>query len=285
MPRYWTPAAGLVDISSGIGILDNPANPGFYGQVDAGLRSIYGHPAGQAVIDGLIQRRINQQKFTSIKPPRNGGDANECQCLGGDDARTPLTLGIGTSDHELQANCVRVALGSSGHHNDYAWLATELNTVPRYNIVGIPSNTAGNYGILPADVQRWLTGERPMFNPFQGPDLAAIKNALQVVIQRLIPNSAGPGAHSVVYWNPVKTMSRLTTRTMTHRAAFIGLAHELTHAYHNSRGTQLSWSEDGDHPSTVLYEYMCVGLGPWEDATVSENAIREEHFIASRQAY
>lgn len=286
MPQYWTPVGGLSNVPQGIGIADAPGYPTFYNQVNAALVTLYAHATGQALINGIIQRRTNHQKYMTIKPPRNGGDANEAQSLGGDDARTALTKAIGSGDYVNAVEMVRVALNASGHRDDYAWLAAQLNAVPRYRLQGNVAAGAGNLGVLPVDVERWLTRERPLFNPYKDPELPFLQNALQVVIAGLNRHAPGPGCHSVVFWNPTKILGTLTTGAPNNRPAAIGLAHEMIHAYHNLHGTQLSWSEDSSNPSTVLYEYMCVGLGPWAAAaTPTENAIRAEQMQPNRPCY
>jgi Effector protein len=288
MPQYWTPLGGLSNAPQGIGISNDgvAGYPNFYNQVSAALQSINAHAVGQALITGIIQRRTQNQKYMSIKPPRNGGDANEAQSLGGDDARTALAKAIGSDDYAAAVEIVRVALNGSGHQNDYNWLATQLNAVPRYTLQGNVAAGAGNYGILALDVERWLQRDRPLFNPFRDPELAFIQNALQVVVAGLNRQAPGSGSHSVVFWNPTKTTGTLSTGAPNQRPAFVGLAHEMIHAYHNLHGTQLSWSEDSSHSSTVLYEYMCVGLGPWAAAaTPTENAIRTENAQPTRALY
>jgi hypothetical protein len=184
MPQYWTPLGGLSNAPQGIGISNDgvAGYPNFYNQVSAALQSINAHAVGQALITGIIQRRTQNQKYMSIKPPRNGGDANEAQSLGGDDARTALAKAIGSDDYAAAVEIVRVALNGSGHQNDYNWLATQLNAVPRYTLQGNVAAGAGNYGILALDVERWLQRDRPLFNPFRDPELAFIQNALQVVV-------------------------------------------------------------------------------------------------------
>ena len=59
------------------------------------------------------------------------------------------------------------------------------------------------------------------------------------------------------------------------RPPAIGLAHELVHAYFSAKGNQPG-HEGPDDPTTVLFEFRCVGLGPWEGAAISENAFRRQ---------
>ena len=38
----------------------------------------------------------------------------------------------------------------------------------------------------------------------------------------------------------------------------------------------LGYHLDNKTPTTVLFEYRCVGLGPWANADISENKVREQ---------
>jgi hypothetical protein len=59
------------------------------------------------------------------------------------------------------------------------------------------------------------------------------------------------------------------------RPPAIGLAHELVHAYLSAKGHQPGHEGPTD-PSTVLFEFRCVGIGPWEGTAVCENAFRDQ---------
>ncbi|HKP51292.1 MAG TPA: M91 family zinc metallopeptidase [Chloroflexia bacterium] len=56
------------------------------------------------------------------------------------------------------------------------------------------------------------------------------------------------------------------------RPPAVGLAHELMHALYNSRGTQPG--HHLSHPTTMLFELLAVGLGPFQNEAISENTIR-----------
>lgn len=58
------------------------------------------------------------------------------------------------------------------------------------------------------------------------------------------------------------------------RPPAIALGHELVHAYFSHKGLQPG--EEFGHFSTALFEFRCVGLGPWNDEAVSENALRAQ---------
>lgn len=63
------------------------------------------------------------------------------------------------------------------------------------------------------------------------------------------------------------------------RPPAIGLAHELVHAYLSGKGNQPGHEGPVD-PTTVLFEFRCVGMGPWEGAAISENAFRNQWSVA-----
>jgi hypothetical protein len=70
-------------------------------------------------------------------------------------------------------------------------------------------------------------------------------------------------------YNPANEMNR-------ERPPGVGLAHELVHAYFSARGEQPAQEQPGGNPPVVLFEFKCVGLGPWDGAAISENGIRSE---------
>lgn len=285
MPQYWTPLGGLQLAPAGIGIVDDPMYPNFFAQTAAALVTLNSQPVGAALIAGLIAKRA-QNKYLSIKPPRNGGDACEAQSLNGDAARTLVTQAIGSGGYQDVINALKLAMNSSGHQRDWAWLAGQLNAIPRYVLAGAVAGGAGNYGILPGDVQNWIEGARPLLNPYPDQDKKFLWNAIQLFLRTHNFQVAGAGGNSVVYWHPTKPSTTLSNGAMNVRPPYVSLGHELIHAYHNAHGTQLSWSEDSTHSSTVLFEYMCVGLGPFAGApTPTENGIRAEHMLAARVLY
>ena len=60
------------------------------------------------------------------------------------------------------------------------------------------------------------------------------------------------------------------------RPAFIGLAHELIHAYYNLKGKAFPGAEE---------ELATVGISKVKNRSITENAIRAEHGIELRKAY
>jgi hypothetical protein len=83
----------------------------------------------------------------------------------------------------------------------------------------------------------------------------------------------GTGSVSAVTWNP----NGISTPDGS-RPSFIGLAHELIHAYYNLLGTAMMNAKDE--------EYRTVGLAPHANTRdITENKIRSEHGIPARDAY
>jgi hypothetical protein len=82
----------------------------------------------------------------------------------------------------------------------------------------------------------------------------------------------GTGTTSAIFYNP-----NVYQTPDGDRPPFIGLAHELIHAYHNLIGdTPATRHED---------EFRVAGLEPYEDETITENKIRAEHNIPPRTQY
>jgi len=86
----------------------------------------------------------------------------------------------------------------------------------------------------------------------------------------------GTGSASAVYWNS----SIWVTPVSGQRPPFIGLAHELVHAWHAALGTKKQNYDDE--------EMFTVGLGQYALAdpnSITENKIRVEHNVPIRHRY
>jgi hypothetical protein len=74
-----------------------------------------------------------------------------------------------------------------------------------------------------------------------------------------------------------------------HRPPFVGLAHELVHAYHYTMGAcyrnPTGGLQDQGNTGLMEEEMRTVGLGHYANETPSENAIRTEHSITLRTSY
>jgi hypothetical protein len=155
----------------------------------------------------------------------------------------------------------RAAVGGTARAR---WLADKINATPRYQLKGYPATAPCNLGVTPEQVSAWVGG-RGINKDYNDADSAQIKNA--VILALYSTSKAGPGCGSMVNYT-LGTVNPLNAE----RPPAIGLAHELVHAYYNLQGVQPGY--EVENPTTVLFEYRCVGLGPWETEPVSENAIR-----------
>jgi hypothetical protein len=191
-------------------------------------------------------------------------------------------VAVGSGDSHTIVNALKIKLTSLGHQNDYAWLRNQLRAIPRYRLRGLVAAVPNNMGVLDLDLERWLTYQRPLYQGLSNNDKDDMKNAIMVFLSTAggMPVVNGAGTNSRIYYDPRKNFN-----SMGVRPAYVGLAHELIHHYYNMRGSQISHSEDSGHFSTVLYEYMCVGLGPWAGSAINENRIRADAGVAARTQY
>ncbi|MGI9282809.1 MAG: M91 family zinc metallopeptidase [Endozoicomonas sp.] len=294
--KYWNPTLHAADAegflplgnSNGIGIAESPMGNNqiadFQSRVAQDLASINALPTGQNLITAILQG-VGNGKRLGIVAPRQwhaGWGSNECACLGGDNARVRSAVAVGSGDTNTLVNALKIKITSMGHQNDYGWLKDQLRAVPRFRLRGLVANAPNNMGVLDLDIERWLTYQRPLYHGLANGDKNDMKNAIMVFLATHggMPVVNGPGTNSRVYYDPRKNFNAVGIRP-----AYVGLSHELIHHYYNMRGAQISHSEDSAHFSTVLYEYMCVGLGPWNGAAISENQIRQDAGVALRTRY
>jgi len=144
------------------------------------------------------------------------------------------------------------------------------------------ATTAGNYGITGQQLDDWANVRTAELTPTVPADKDYLSNALILFLMTgggTKPGN-GKGSYSRVYFDP-----RRTATSMGQRPSYIGLGHELIHAYYNSLGGQWSHSEDSGHYSTTLYEYMRGGLGPFSTNAISENRLRAQANVALRNRY
>lgn len=147
------------------------------------------------------------------------------------------------------------------------WLADKINLTPAYKLKGVPATAPCQLGVTEGQVQAWLGG-RPIWRDF-GDEAQSSQIGNAVILALYRQATAGTGCGSMVNYT-LGTANPLNGE----RPPAIGLAHELIHAYYNILGIQPGY--EVDNPTSVLFEYRCVGLGPWVNANVSENKIREE---------
>lgn len=114
--------------------------------------------------------------------------------------------------------------------------------------------------------------------------------AAAMMLSSRLTNLSGMGV--VVTWNPDQP-DALAVGGAAPREPYIGLAHEMIHAYHYVRGicarkvAGLAGAWVGKMPDDGLAEeeLRTVGLGPYADESPSENEIRKENGVALRDTY
>ncbi|NIG12925.1 hypothetical protein F3J37_01605 [Pantoea sp. Al-1710] len=105
-------------------------------------------------------------------------------------------------------------------------------------------------------------------------------------------SSNGIGAKPLVFYNPnhsiLVDINGMPRSANISNLAFIGLAHELVHAYYmmigRGFGTEPSTSAIND-PEHYREEIRAVGMGEFENTSLSENGIRRDHGLPLRNAY
>ncbi len=271
----------------------------FRDQVDAALTYINATPCGSAILNGLYW----SQHSVDITPTSLGNNMQSVNAREAVNAVAEelLTARIPGANVGTALGRLNVAAGVRA-----AWLSQAINTSPRWDINRMPGVCSGfkawlesarqfinrlllrcdsnegyfrdqtfgvafgmqahNIGMTVNEAQSWLNG-----NPLPGRlNQTQQDHAILATIVALRDVSAannGSAAH--VRWNPGAN-NPLNAR----RPPAIGLGHELIHASYTCLGEQYGY--DDGHYSTVLFEYRCVGLGPWDEFARSENAMRRE---------
>lgn len=295
---------GADPVTGGPVELDFPAT--FRGLVHDALRYIYATPAGRQILQALSAASV-----VSISPSGQGNSvASGPEALNVVAAELIPRSRIGAN---TQAALNRINVPASAQSE---WLKCAINGSPELLLDAVPGSGAGlfatlervrqyvnqwallvdpkylrwsstnegyfndqilmgsldssgyNIGINNDEVTNWIAGQ-----PLPGRlSQRAKDHALVATLTALRSVSPpGNGSMSSIGWNPYASNPLNVTRPPA-----IGLAHELVHAYYNGLGEQLGY--DFGHPSTVLFEFLCVGLGPWDEAPISENSIRRNWF-------
>ncbi|MFB8787304.1 MAG: M91 family zinc metallopeptidase [Potamolinea sp.] len=296
-PIYWTPngpAAGPNNL--GIGIPDPPTNPNFQAQVNNALINIHNNSlAGQQLLTNIINITTPMGAANPIRVGINPGPNNQCASMPQpgtpQDQMTRLARAVIANNAANTAIEITNSLNALGLNNPAgrAAVAAQINMIPNYQLVGPVAGNPVQFGVTAAHVNGWATGANAFPAPLAPANLDALKHALLIVLQPGM--TAGTGCSSRVNWNP--TINGITIGgVFTPRPAHVGLAHELIHAYNDMMGLQIGI--DFGAPSTVLYEYMCVGLGPWANPAnlaalpnppLTENSIRALSGVPLRPQY
>jgi hypothetical protein len=258
---YWNPVTGaLSDIPSKISV--SSRFPGYHTAVANHLVALSRITTGNILLTALDQSNFS----TAIVDHPLSNQCGTNGSTGGmnklaKELYETLTMKFGV---ETKAAVNRAVVGGKTRAK---WLADKINATPKYQLKGAPATTPRNLGVTEANVNSWM-GAGSIWDEFgNDPDLEQIKNAIIIALYSV--SDAGVGANSTVNYSLGST-----NPLNDERPPAIGLAHELVHAYYNGLGIQPGF--EVENPTTVLFEYRCVGLGPWAAGPVSENAIRNE---------
>ncbi len=283
--------------------------------VHACLRAINATPSGHAMLVEMenIRTQNAAKAVTIVAHPRSNnasaGNGLSSQLTFVQEIKGGGAMGVATNA-ALTLAATAAGQGASAATTG-AWLAGVINNTPRYSIFGRPGHSGSDYkawmqslrdvanawlrwsgrdvgyfnqemygggpvtpqaydiGITGAQVQQWMGGA-----PLSGivADAGKRLHAILSTIVALYPHGvAGPGVGSAVRFcaDPDSEMNQ-------ERPPAIGLAHELIHAYWSLKGMQPGDEFAGPDSTTILFEYRCVGIGPWDEVAPSENSIRAQ---------
>ena len=274
-------------VAAGIGV-PRAAAPSSH-QTDAvlALRQLHAIPAGQALMVAICNRIVASGHRVAVHP-WNAQQTNNCYVAGnGDDAKTDLAVAL-----EFQAGAaggvIQACMGAVGHAPPlgYAWLSGQIDACPIYDLIGLPSVvpssiTHGAGWVTALMIQDWVTGVTVFPAPLVGQPAQDIRVVLGTVLRN--GATANAGCHTGVRWSTASVQFNDTLGVLQVRPPFIALGHELIHAFHNLSGDQAG-HEIGTY-SRVLYEYLCVGLGPWAGGAHTENGLRAGAGLGARTCY
>lgn len=254
------------------------------------LNYIYGTNTGKSLLDDLKGGRNKTMIFPS-------GMGNQVSGAGNKYARVvnailfPDTSQAGNTDNQAFLKALKTASSSDQTNSQMTWLATQINQMPLYSLftqdAAFPNGLLANQGkqITGPELFEWFNKRNasPLYqrlnnDKYEEVDLMAfVVNSAIIALYRFSDPDTG-GDSNIDF--DIKDYSQNTiglpkdTNTVNDRPPAIGLAHELVHAYYNNRG--LEPGVQAERTSTTLAELICVGLGPWQNAAISENAIRGE---------
>lgn len=119
-------------------------------------------------------------------------------------------------------------------------------------------------------------------NPETSVDTIATKVVQNPAKPMKLRYMAGKGSTCVVTFNPLRT--KVDNK---YRPPFIGLAHELIHAYHDVHGAGYRGYRGtlGQDSGKAEEEMRTVGLQSYADEDFTENKIRKEHGLPARPSY
>lgn len=300
----------LTNDTNWMGGYAGPFPAGFRAEVDDALTWINNTPTGAMVLTELHNNGFS----TVVSPSRYGNliQMNSTDSLN----RVAYELVMGSGPGAATRNAAIAVFGGplGSLHAAAHGLAAAINSTPRWTLTAMPG--LGAWGTRLQKVRNYVNQWALLIDPryFRWSDsnegywtdqtwvrnlgvtgfdvgltapqaytwltTAALPNTLTTVERDHVILStiasldsqaqAGAGCDCVVQWciDPANALNRV-------RPPAIGLGHELIHSYFGVRGEQPG-VEAPNNLSVELFEYRCVGLGPWDEAMPSENSLRRE---------
>lgn len=148
---------------------------------------------------------------------------------------------------------------NEGYFEEDLWISGRRGTATR-----------GIY-ITQDEMQEWLIGRIGLPGRLSAPEKEHVVN---VIIATLYQHGInGNGLSVSIEWR-----HQANYEMNSRRPPAIGLGHELIHAYYATQGQNPGY-HDSD-PTVLMFEYLCVGLGPFANHPVTENRMRAQWNMA-----
>ena len=148
----------------------------------------------------------------------------------------------------------------------FQWDSNEGYSEDQHYVSTKHGSTRGIY-VTRDEIQNWLVGYTGLPRRLSQEEQRHVANVTMATIYKHA--ATGTGSAGSIDWRHQASYDLNALRPPA-----IGLAHELIHAYYASQGRN-----PGSHdspPSVVLFEYICVGLGPFSTYNINENKLRSQ---------
>lgn len=270
--------------------MNNRLAQGYLNYVAEALNLIYQTDIGGKLINGLIATKRSVLIVTQaahMGNAYNGGGASTCVS-----AANQLIdrLPKNTLDRDLLLNLIKSTSGLTTPLAACNWVADQVNRLPLFSLfVQDPEYQDGflrqflqyNGAVVTGQViLDWLTNsDGGAFVNFLTTDKTKrdevvlvdyFRSALIMILYgRSVP---GASADTSIQFNVTFNRDNKNDPA-TDRPPAIGLGHELIHAYNVACGAQPGLPIHNF--STMLAERLCVGLPPFDDVAIHENALRK----------
>ncbi len=229
------------------------------------LRLLYTTDPGAFLIDHLIN---NSQVTIEYSPAQNACRGAQLYISVATELLNPavyttapvgrLVETLAAVGRKYPAAAVNVACNSLSDEVNRICGGQDLDLTATHGAGGMNPNTTGD------EIRNWLTtGWKIM----RLPDMVFKKLALAMIV--VLERHSTPSIPSEA---SVSFCTSTANALNTQRPPAIGLFHELVHAYWYACGKQPG--RDFGHFSTTLFEFKCVGIGPWRNGMITENIMR-----------